>query len=235
MSEYLFMAIDLIFGFIALFIVTKVLGKTSMSQITPFDFIAAVLLGELVGNALFDDKAGVTEIAFVVALFGLLMWATEKLTQKFKRTRALIEGSPSVIIHKGKLYRDSMKKNNLDIDQFQHLLRVKNVFSIQEVEFAILEANGELSVLKKSDYQSPTRKDMKLSPQEVNLPTTIISDGQLIEDNLKEKNLTEEWVMEQIKAQGFETIEDVFYAEYTKGEDLLVFPVFNRNHTKWDA
>ncbi|MFD1169103.1 YetF domain-containing protein [Oceanobacillus caeni] len=235
MTDYLSMSIDLIFGFIALFIVTKVLGKTSMSQITPFDFVSAVLLGELVGNALFDKKAGVPEIAFVVALFGILMWLSEKITQKFKRTRALIEGSPSVVIHKGKLYRDSLKKNNLDLDQLQHLLRVKDVFTLQEVEFAILEANGELSVLKKSDYQTPTRKDMKLSPKEVNLPAALINDGELIEDNLREKNLTKEWVMEQINAQGFDRIEDVFYAEYEKGEDLLIYPFLNRNHTKWDG
>lgn len=235
MTDYLSMSIDLIFGFIALFIVTKILGKTSMSQITPFDFVSAVLLGELVGNALFDKKAGVPEIAFVVILFAFLMWSTEKLTQKFKRSRALIEGSPSVIIHKGKLYRDSMKKNNLDIDQLQHLLRVKDVFTLQEVEFAVLEANGELSVLKKSDYQTPTRKDMKLSAHEVNLPSVIISDGELVDDNLKEKNLTKEWVMEQITLQGFDRIEDVFYAEYVKGEDLLIYPLLNRNHKKWDA
>jgi len=128
-----------------------------------------------------------------------------------------------------------MKKNNLDIDQLQHLLRVKDVFTLQEVEFAILEANGELSVLKKSDYQTPTRKDMKLSPKEVNLPAALINDGELIEDNLREKNLTKEWVMEQINAQGFDRIEDVFYAEYEKGEDLLIYPFLNRNHTKWDG
>lgn len=234
MGSYLSMAVDLIFGLFCLWIITRILGKTQMSQITPFDFISALLLGELVGNALFDEKAGVIEIAFVVFIFGLVMWSSEKLTQKWKRARYLIEGYPSIIIHKGKLYRDAMKKNNLDIDQLQHLLRSKDAFSIKEVEFAILEANGDISVLKKSDYQTPTRKDLKLSAQDVPLPTTIISDGEFIEDNLKEKNLTEEWVLEQIHDQGFDKIEDVFYAEYTKGEDLFILPILNRNHHKYN-
>lgn len=233
MNSYLSMFIDLVFGLFCLWVITRILGKTQMSQITPFDFISSLLLGELVGNALFDEKAGVTEIAFVVTIFGVVMWTSEKITQKFKRTRYLIEGYPSIIIHKGKLYRDAMKRNNLDMDQLQHLLRGKDVFSIKEVEFAILEANGDVSVLKKSDYQTPTRKDMKLSAQDVSLPATIISDGEMVEDNLKEKNLTQEWVLNQIRDQGFDKIEDVFYAEYTKGEDLFVLPFLNREHKKY--
>ncbi|WP_156289005.1 DUF421 domain-containing protein [Oceanobacillus salinisoli] len=235
MSDYLSMFTETVFGFFALFVITKVLGKTQISQITPFDFISALLLGELVGNALFDEKAGVPEIAFVVTLYGVLMYSSEIITQKFKRTRGLIEGYPSVVIHNGKLMRDVMKKNKLDIHQLQHLLREKDVFSIQEVEFGILESDGTLSVLRKSDYQTPTRKDMKLSPQEVKLPVTLVNDGEIIYDNLKEKNLTEEWLHEKLKEQGYEKVEEVFYVEYTKGEELFILPFFNRDHQKWDV
>lgn len=234
MVSYFSMALDLVFGLFCLWVITRILGKTQMAQITPFDFISAVLLGELVGNALFDEKISILQIAFVIFVFGFIMWSAEKLTQKFKRLRYLIEGYPSIIIHKGKLFRDAMKKNNLDIDQLQHLLRNKDVFSIQEVEFAILEANGDISVLKKSDFQTPTRKDMKLSPQDVPLPTTIISDGEMIYDNLKEKNLTEEWVLQQIQEQGYDKVEDVFYAEYTSGEDLFILPFLKRGHHKYN-
>ncbi|MBR3120671.1 DUF421 domain-containing protein [Oceanobacillus profundus] len=234
MQEYFTMFYELVFGFFALFIATKVLGKTQISQITAFDFISALLLGELVGNALFDPHAGVLEIAFVVTVYGVLMYTTEIITQKFKRTRSFIEGNPSIIIYNGKLIRDTMKKNKLDIDQLQHLLREKDTFSVREVEFAILEANGSLSVLKKSDYQPPTRKDMKLSAQDVDLSTTLINDGEIIYDNLEEKNLSEEWLMEQLIEQGYNQLEDVFYAEYMKDQKLLVLPFLNRNHQKWE-
>ncbi len=233
MQEYFTIFYELVFGFFALFIVTKLLGKSQISQITAFDFISALLLGELVGNALFDPNAGVLKIAFVVAIYGALMYVTEAITQRYKRTRSLIEGSPAIVIYNGKLIRDTMKKNKLDIDQLQHLLRAKDVFSIREVEFAILEANGTLSVLKGSDYQTPTRKDLKLAAQDVDLSTTLINDGEIIYDNLKEKNLNEEWLMEQLIEQGYNQIEDVFYAEYTKDQKLLVLPFLNRNHQKW--
>lgn len=234
MQGYLEIFSDLVFGFVALFVITKVLGKTQISQITAFDFVSAVILGELIGNALFDPKSGIPEIAFVVFVWGLLMYIVELITQKFKGTRHFLEGGPTIIIYNGQLIRDEMKKSKLDINQLRHLLREKDVFSISEVEYAILETDGTVSVLKKSAYQTPTRKDLKLANQEVKLSMTIINDGELIEDNLREKNLNEEWLQEQLEKQGFTSIEEVFYAEYTKGEDLFIVPFVHRNHKKWD-
>jgi uncharacterized membrane protein YcaP (DUF421 family) len=228
------MLADTLFGFVALFVLAKLLGKTQINQITPFDFISALILGELVGNALFDDKAGIPEIAFVVALWGGLLYLMEVITQKYKRTRYLLEGSPDIVIYKGKLIRDVLKKNNLDINQLQILLRAKDVFSLQEVEHAILETNGTVSVLKKSPYQTPTKQDLNVKPQEVDFSTTLINDGEIIYDNLKEKNLTVEWLMEQLKEQDYENVEDVFYAEYNKGKKLFILPFVNRNHQRFD-
>ncbi|MFD1415335.1 YetF domain-containing protein [Oceanobacillus jeddahense] len=233
MSSYVSMFTEVVFGFFALFLITKLLGKTQISQITPFDFISALLLGELVGNALFDPNAGIPEIAFVVALYAILMYIIEIVSQKYKRTRHLLEGSPTIIIHRGKLIRDMMKKTKLDINQLQHLLREKDVFSISEVEFAVLEANGTVSVLKKTDYQTPTRKDLKLSPKDVALPITLINDGEIIKDNMEEKNLPVSWLEESIREQGYKDISEIFYAEYTKGNPIYIVPFINRNHKKY--
>ncbi|MBC5637260.1 DUF421 domain-containing protein [Ornithinibacillus sp. BX22] len=226
------MLVDTIFGFFALFLLTKILGKTQISQLTAFDFISAIILGELVGNALFDDNSGILQIGYVLLLWGSLLYITEIITQKFKSTRPLLEGSPEIVIRKGKLIRDVMKKNKLDINQLQHMLRGKDVFTLREVEYAILETNGTLSVLKKSDFQTPTRKDMKLAPQPANLSVTLINDGEIIYDNLKERNLTEEWLMDALKEQGYDNVKDVFYAEYMKDEELLVLPFINRGKQK---
>lgn len=230
--SYTQMLVDTIFGFFALFLLTKILGKTQISQLTAFDFISAIILGELVGNALFDDNSGILQIGYVLLLWGSLLYITEIITQKFKSTRHLLEGSPEIVIRKGKLIRDVMKKNKLDINQLQHMLRGKDVFTLREVEYAILETNGTLSVLKKSDFQTPTRKDMKLAPQPTNLSVTLINDGEIIYDNLKERNLTEEWLMDELKEQGYDNVKDVFYAEYMKDEELLVLPFINRGKQK---
>lgn len=228
------MFFDLIFGFFALFILTKILGKTQISQITAFDFISAIVLGELLGNALYDEKIGIPQIAFVVTIWGGLMYTTELITQKFKRSRHLLEGSPVIIIKNGKLVRDEMKKNKLDVNQLKHMLRSKDVFSLDEVEYAILETDGMISVLRKSEFQTPTRKDLKLAPEPVRLPITLINDGEIIYDNLREKNLTEEWLLNELEKQDYK-LEDIFHAEYEKDKELQIYPIVNRNHQKWDV
>ncbi|MEC5423580.1 DUF421 domain-containing protein [Virgibacillus sp. C22-A2] len=235
MQQFLPMFYETLFGFTALFILTKVLGKTQISQLTAFDFISAIILGELVGNALFDKEAGIPEIAFVIVLWGSLLYITEIISQKYKRTRSLIEGSPAIIIHKGKLIRDIMKKNKLDINQLQNLLRSKDVFSIQEVEYALLETDGTLSVLKKSSFQTPNKGDMNFPSHEVNLAVTLINDGEIIYDNLKEKGISEGWLYEQMHEQGYTDVKDIFYAEYIKGQDLLLFPFENRIHKRYES
>lgn len=234
MQEYLSIFYELIFGFLALLVLTKILGKTQISQITAFDFISALILGELVGNALFDPEAGVPEIAFVILLWGGLVYITEIITQKYKGTRAILEGKPAIVMYRGKLVRDVMKENKLDINQLQHLLRAKDVFSLREVEFAVLETDGTISVLRKSAYQTPTVKDMHLQEQDISLSSTLINDGEIIYDNLREKNLTEEWLEERLRKQGFSSIKEVFYAEYRKGENLLAMPYINKGREPWD-
>lgn len=224
MNDMFPMFFELLFGLIALFIFTKILGKTQISQLTPFDFIAAVVLGELVGNALFDKEAGILEIGYVVIIWGIFLYLIEIITQKFKGSRFFLEGKPSIIIHKGNIIYEEMRKNKLDINELQQLLRMKDVFAIQEVEFAILETNGELSVLQKAPYQTPTKHDLNLEQQSSLIATTIISDGEIIQDNLAEENLTEDWLFAEIKRQNFNDVKDIFYAEWLEGNHLFILP-----------
>ena len=130
MGNMLPMLYETVFGIFALFLLTKLLGKTQISQLTAFDFIAAIVLGELVGNALFDKKAGLFDIAYVIFLWGIILYIIEIITQKFKRSRFILEGKPSLIIHKGHLIYEEMRKNKIDIGELQHLLRMKDAVEI---------------------------------------------------------------------------------------------------------
>ncbi|SDZ75896.1 Uncharacterized membrane protein YcaP, DUF421 family [Thalassobacillus cyri] len=222
--DYLRILLEASFGFAALFVLAKVLGKSQITQLTPFDFISAIILGELVGNALYDPEVGVWQIAFAVLVWGVLMYVTEILTEKVKATRGFLEGQPSIVIHKGKLIREELKKNKLDINQLQHLLRSKDVFSLREVEYAVLETDGSISVLRKSMDQTPTRGDLNLTPQATPLPMAFISDGEVLWDNLKEAGFDKHWLFTQLQQQEITDYKEVLYAEYKEGEDLYVLP-----------
>ena len=199
--EFGSIALEAIVGFIALFILTKILGKTQMNQITVFDFISVLVLGELVGNAVFDENVGVREILFAVALWGALVYFIDFFTLKVRRSRKILEGMPSILIRRGVIQYDELKRNKLDLSQMLQLLRNKNVFSLKEVEYAIFEPSGTINVLKKHKYQQPNHQALNIPEQEVLLPITIIGDGKII--------------------QGYQ-LEDVVYAEWEKGKGLFI-------------
>ncbi|MCQ6274883.1 DUF421 domain-containing protein [Bacillus sp. V3B] len=206
----------------ALFIVVKLLGKNQLSQITPFDFISALVMGELVGSAIFDQKAGILQILFAIAVWGSLIFFTELLTQKFRSMRYLFEGRPVMIINQGKLDWKAMKKNQIDVDQLQELLRFKDVFSLQDVEYAILENNGGVSVLRKSEVDQPTCRDLKIKGEKRTVPLTIISDGEVLANNLKKAGVNEDWLYKQLKIKGVDRPKEISYAEYEPGKDLFI-------------
>lgn len=222
--DYIQILIETFIGFIALFILTKVLGKSQITQITAFDFIAALILGELVGNGLYDDKIGVTHVLFAIFLWGSLIYCTEIISQKFKGTRELLEGQPTIVIKNGKLIRENMKKVKLDINQLQHLLRSRGVFSMQEAEFAVLETDGTISVMKKPNKDIPKAEDWNMQPKPFKISYTLIIDGQVIWDNLQEIGHDEKWLTQQLNIQGHSSYEEIFFAEYQEGEALYVNP-----------
>ena len=233
MNDMLPMLYETIFGITALFILTRFVGKTEIAELTPFDFIAAIVLGELVGNALFDKEAGILDIGFVIIIWGLIIYIIEMITQKFKGSRFLLEGKPSLIIHKGDLVYEEMRKNRMDINEILQLLRMKDVFALQEVEYAVLETNGELSVLKKAAYQTPNKRELNVAPTEPQIAMPLITDGEMIKDNLAEANITEEWLHDELTRQDF-VLHQVFYAEWLEGKKMFVLPYKKIKKKDWE-
>lgn len=216
---------ELIIGFIALFIITKLIGKRQLSQITPFDFISAIVLGELLGNGIYDKDVGVVYIVITLSLWGVLMYFVEFITQKYAKSRGLLEGNPSIVIRNGMIDRKELKKNRIDINELQNLLRQKDVFSIREVEYGILESDGKMTVLKKSKYAQPTMEDLNLPEKQVCLPVTLISDGKVAWDNLKASGFEEKWLHNQLHMQGFNDVKKILYAEWKEDEGMHIVPL----------
>lgn len=216
---------ELIVGFIALFLLTKILGKTQISQITPFDFISSIFLGELVGNAMYDDETSIFVILYAILIWGTMIYVVEIISQKFKGTRKFLEGAPTIVIRKGMIDRYMLKKSKLDINQLQNLVRQKGYFGLREVEYAILESNGSLSILPKYQYGPPNRQDLNLHSQQQELPVTLILDGELNHDNLSTAGISKKTLMEELHKHGYSSIEEVVYAEMSEGK--LLFMPFN--------
>ncbi|GMX67426.1 hypothetical protein Elgi_66990 [Paenibacillus elgii] len=149
-----------------------------------------------------------------MTVWALLTIMIEQLSLKSPMIRVLLDGEPAIVIKNGKIQVKAMALSKLNMDDLSMLLRDKNVFSIREVDYAILEPNGKLSVLKKEEAESPTKKDLQLPIQKrLFLPTELIADGKIVKKNLKELQLNREWLEEQIKRLGAQSIQEVFFAE----------------------
>lgn len=214
--------IKVFLGFVLLLLITKIIGKTQINQVTAFDFISALVLGELLGNAIYDKKIPIYYVFYTLFIWGFLLYLVEVLNQKFIKARSFLEGTPSIIINRGKINRAELKKNKININTLQKLLREKSIFSIREVEYAILETSGRLSVLLKSNYGTPTREDCNLSYKTVNLPVIFISDGVVLDKNLKNFGYDRKWLYAKLKEHNINSVKKVFYAEWKEDEGLYI-------------
>ena len=135
-----------------------------------------------------------------------------------------MNGEDIIVIKKGKIIKEALKSCRMNIDVLLMLLREANVFSIEEVEYAILETDGSLSVMKTPENQSVVKSDMSIKTDPIkNLPREVISDGKVLKDHLKELNLSEEWLNNQLKKNNIDSAKDVFYAE-VKSDGTLYIP-----------
>lgn len=213
-----------VIGFISLFIAIRLTGRVSLNELTPFHLVFVMVLGNFLGNAVYDSKVSVFDFLYSVGLWALLMYLTELVVLKKNASRALLEGKPALIIRNGVLDRELLKKHKLDINQVLSLLRQNQIFSVRDVAYGFLEGNGQISTMLKSPYQMPKRQDFRLPETPVHLPVSVIMDGEILGDNLQEYGLDRHWLYEQLRSQGFESEKQIFYADWQKEKGLHVSP-----------
>ncbi|PYZ96218.1 hypothetical protein CR205_17825 [Alteribacter lacisalsi] len=222
--QFMDMTFKLILGFFMLFLITRLLGKTTIKQLTPFDFVSAIVLSELLGNAIFEANVPIYFIAYSIAVWGILLVLMERILLRFKGLRSLFESKPSIVIRDGQIDRRELKKNRMNLNQLMALLRQSETFSVREVAYAILESNGGISILKKASYKEVTRGDMSMSDRHVHLPVSFILDGEVLEDNLVESGRDRQWLHEKLAVHQIDSIQEVLYADYIEGDGLYIVP-----------
>lgn len=220
--EYGAILIKLIAGFIGLWTMTRLLGKKEIAALTPFDFISAVILGDLVGETIYEPDHNVLKLIFTLAVWTILSFTFEKITLKVRKLRKPLEGEAEILIRDGKIDLGKLRKNNIDFDQLRMMLRAKDTFSVSEVAYAIYETNGSLSILKKSQYEGVTRNDLQLPEKEINLPKSVIEDGIVRVETLNSLGHNESWLSVELRKLGYHSPQAVAYAEITEEGKLTV-------------
>lgn len=212
MQTYVEVIIRTIAAFLLLMITSRMLGKQTISNMTFHDFVSGITLGSIAANLAFNDKLNHWLIVVSLLLFFGISFLVSKLALENRAWNRLVSGTPTVVIENGKILEDNMRKIRYTLDSLTQSLREKNIFNVEEVEYACLEDHGKLSVKKKSEYEWVTRKDLKLHTAAVqSFPVELIMDGKIMEDNLAQNGLTVQW-LEQVLRQRGKSVSEVFYA-----------------------
>lgn len=201
---------------------TRNIGRKLISQMNFFDFIMGVSMGSIVAYAIVDKQFTSISAITSLILFSILTIVTGYLSMKSVTIRKLINSDPVTLVENGNIVDENMKKTKITINELKMKLREKSAFSLADVEFAIMETDGQLSVLPKADKKPLTPYNMKVNVTSSGLERDIIIDGTIIEENLKSAGLDKVWLKSELNKQNIKESSDVFYAGVDNTKKLYI-------------
>ncbi|HIU21981.1 MAG TPA: DUF421 domain-containing protein [Candidatus Fimihabitans intestinipullorum] len=208
---------------ITLFLITKLLGKKQVSQLSLFDYVIGISIGNFAAEMTINIESQYMNGIAAVLVFGLVAYFVSIVTMKSIVLRRYFMGVPTILIQHGELIEKNLKKVKFDMNDLLEQCRTNGYFDISEIEYAIMECNGTLSILPKGEYKPVTMKDMQLKAQPQGLCANVIIDGKIMKKNLYNINKDEEWLKQQLKVKGFKKPDHIMLATVDNNEKLTIY------------
>lgn len=222
MNEGLVVMVRGIIGFFTLLIFARFLGKQQLSQLTLFEYIMGITIGSTAATLTTDLSSSAWSHWMGLFVWTALVYLLQLLTMKYPKIMNYVNGHPELIIVNGKIMEEKMKTLRYNISDLLEQLRVNNIFDISQVEFAVLETNGQLTVLKKSQFQTVTAQDLKLDTKYTGIAHDIILNGIIIEENLKKVQLDQAWLVGELKKRNINSPVEVHLATINVAGELYI-------------
>ncbi|MFT9849687.1 DUF421 domain-containing protein [Aneurinibacillus sp. REN35] len=218
-------ALRAFFALVTLFIITRLSGKKQLAQLTFFEYIVGITIGDITAFIATDLENNLLHGYTSLIVFAAIPFLIDYLSLKSKFVRDLFEGKGTILIKEGKVLEDNMKKEHISTDELLEQLRLKGAFKVADVEFAMLETNGQVSVLPKRQAQPATIKDLQLNLPNEEEPETVIMDGNILLDSLRASGHTEQWLHTELEKSGV-TLDNVFIGQIDS-QGQLYLDVYN--------
>ena len=207
--------------YLSVLFLMRLMGKREVGQLSTFDLVVAIMIAEVAVFPLQDLKAPL----YIGLLPMLVLVSAEVLVSylclKFKSLRSIVDGSPSVLILRGEIMDKDMRRQRYNINDLMGQLREKDVFNISDVEYAVLETTGELTVMVKSMKRPVTLEDLNITPLHEDIPVSLVLDGEVIQENLDYLNLSRSWLEYEFKKRNL-TFKDALYASMDPQGNLVI-------------
>lgn len=205
---YLSLTLKLLIGSAVVFIILRLLGKKTAAELTPFDLIYFLVLGGILETPLYDPNISLWNILYALILWGVWVFLINYTIKKTFYASKVLQGEPSVLISDGKVNRQILEKNQIDLEQLRAMLRQHDCFSLRDVNYAILEIDGKLSVIRKDQQDIPS--------------ILLVDEGRSDEETLESMGRDKEWLLRNLEREGHSRIEDIFYCEWIPGEGFHI-------------
>ena len=230
MHDLLSITMRAIISLVTLFLVTKMLGKKQVSQLSLFDYVIGISIGNFAAEMTVNLDSNILHGTIAVIIFGLIAYIISIGTMKSILLRRFFSGVPTLIIEDGKFLKEGLKKVKFDINDFLEQAREQGYFDISEIAYALMESSGKISIMPKSEYSAVINKDMKIKKEKASMPASIIIDGNIMEENLKKYGKTRKWLEQQLKNK-HKTVDSIFLATIDKNDNLVLFDQTNHKAT----
>ncbi|MCM1370273.1 MAG: DUF421 domain-containing protein [Clostridium sp.] len=223
MQQLLDTTLRSIISLLVLFFVTKLLGKKQVSQLSIFDYVIGISIGNFAAEITIALESQFINGILAILIYGLVAYLISIVTMKSIVLRRFFIGVPTVLIQNGKIIEAGLKKSKLDINDLLEQCRTNNYFDVSEIEYALLEANGEISILPKGENSPLTIKDMNLKVKKQGLCANVIIDTKIMKGNLKNINKDCEWLKKELKIKGYNDTSNILLATVDINEKLTIY------------
>lgn len=223
MSDLIRVFFTSIGSIVALFFLAKLMGYRQLSQMSMFDYINGITIGSIAAEMATSLESDFLKPLLAMAVYAVCVEVIAILTDKSIKFRRFMEGKPMVLYNNGEIYYQNLKKSKLDINEILMQCRVGGYFDLSNLQTIVLEANGHLSLLPKSEHRPVSPMDLNLQPKADCLVANVVIDGHIMYENLKHTGKDEKWLMSQIHAQQVSEISHVLLATCDCHNKLTVY------------
>ena len=207
---------------VALFVITKIMGHKQVAQLDFFDYVSGITIGSI-GAELATELDVPWKPLVALLVWGAASIILNLITSKIPGARKYINGTPTILMHEGKIYRENLRKARLDLSEFLLLCRERGFFDLEDIQTAVFEHNGKLSVLPKAAKRPATPEDLKIATREAHIGVELIMDGRIMGENLSRIGRDESWLTAELKRWGYRDEGEIFLAIFRENEGMIVY------------
>lgn len=218
-------------SFGVLFLVAKFIGHKQIAQFDFFDYITGITIGSIAAEMATELEEPWKPLIAVV-IYGGVTLLLSIISNKFPRSRKYLNGTPTILMDNGKLYRENLKKAKLDLSEFMIMCRQQGYFDLTSIQTAVFEYNGKLTILPVSSQRPVTPNDLNIVPEQELLFTELIMDGRILENNLKRMGLDLTWLDKQLQQCKVRSAQDVFLAVCDRNLKFVLYEKDCREKTE---